>query len=126
MKKILIIDDEPNFCMLLKMNLELLGGFEVSTATSGEEGIGTAKKAKPDLILLDILMPGMDGFKVLENLKKDKATTTIPVAMLTAKEDQASKDMALQLRADEFIIKPIETSDLKVKIEKILTRKKRK
>ena len=62
-KRILIIDDEKDFCRLVKMNLELMGDFEVDIATNGKRGIFLAKKTKPDLVLLDILMPGMDGLK---------------------------------------------------------------
>lgn len=119
-KRILIIDDEKDFCRLVKMNLELTGDFEVDIATNGERGISLAKKTKPDLVLLDILMPGMDGFEVLERLKKDKDTMAIPVVMLTAKENEASKIKAMQLYDELYITKPIETADLKTKIEEVL------
>ena len=122
-KRILIIDDEEDFCRLVKMNLELMGNFVVDTAINGEEGVKTVKETKPDLILLDIIMPGMDGFEVLEELKKDEDTKDIPVVMLTAKEDRASQIKAVELHNEEYIIKPIETQKLKAKIENILKRR---
>ena len=122
-KKILIIDDEENFCLLVKRNLELMGDFEVGIAINGKKGINIAKKTKPDLILLDILMPDTDGFEILERLKKDEKTIAIPVVMLTAKGDKASKVKASQLYDEEYIIKPIEPPDLKAKIEEVLKRR---
>lgn len=121
-KRILVIDDEENFCKLVRMNLVLLGNFTVSTATNGKEGIKLAKKAKPDLILLDILMPNMDGFEVLERLKEDKETMAIPIVLLTAKGDEESKIKAMKLYGEQYITKPIETPELKTKIEEILGR----
>lgn len=118
-KRILIIDDEKDFCRLVKMNLELTGDFEVDIATNGKRGIFLAKKTKPDLILLDILMPGMDGFEILERLKKDETTMEIPVAVLTAKGNKASKIKASGLY-ELYITKPIGTNDLKTKIEEVL------
>lgn len=122
-KRILIIDDEESFSRLVKRNLELTNDFEVDVAREGKEGIRLAKKIKPDLILLDILMPGMDGFSVLEKLKKGNDTITIPVVMLTAKGDEASKNKAAQLYDELYITKPIDAPELKAKIEKVLKRK---
>ncbi|MDP2924505.1 MAG: response regulator [Candidatus Omnitrophota bacterium] len=122
-KNILIIDDEKNFCLLVKKNLELLGDFEVSIATDGKAGIKMAKAMKPHLILLDILMPGMDGFKVLEELKKSGDTIGISVVMLTAKEDSEAKFRAARLYDEEYIVKPIEDTELKTIIEKVLDRR---
>ena len=120
-KRILIIDDEEDFCRLVKMNLEAMGGFEVTIATNGETGIDLAKKIAPGLILLDILMPGMDGFEVLKRLKESGCNTTrIPVVMLSAKTDVVSKRKAMQLCNEGYIKKPVEPLDLKVKIEKVL------
>ena len=121
-KKILIIDDEVAFCKLVKRNLELIGDFDVAITTDGEGGFSLAKKLKPDLILLDIMMPIMDGFKVLEKLKSDMNTIAVPVIMLTAKGDEASKVKAAQLYDEEYITKPIEAPELKTKIEEVLKR----
>lgn len=122
-KRILLIDDEDDFCKLVKMNLELIGNFEVTTATNGKKGIKLAKKLKPDLILLDILMPGIDGFAVLQRLKEDENTIEIPVVMLTAKGDEVSKTKASELYDEEYITKPIEAPDLKARIEEVFKRR---
>lgn len=117
---ILIIDDEEDFCQLVKRNLELIGDFKVEMATSGEKGIELAKKQKPDLILLDAMMPGMDGFKVLEKLKSDIYTIAVPVIMLTARGDETFKIKAARLCSEAYIIKPIEALELKTKIDEVL------
>ena len=121
-KRILIIDDEADFCKLIKLNLELIGDFEVAIAGDGIQGFNSAKNLKPDLILLDIMMPRMDGFKVLEKLKGDMNTMALPVIMLTAKGDEASKARAAQLYDEEYITKPIGAPELKTKIEEVLRR----
>lgn len=122
-KRILIIDDEEDFCELVRKNLELSSNFKVDTAISGKEGIKLAKAIKPDLILLDILMPGMDGFEVLKELKRDKDTAMVPVVMLTARKDDESKSKAAQLYDSGYITKPIEALDLKTEIEEVLRRR---
>lgn len=122
-KKILIIDDEENFCVLVKKNLELTGKFEVAIATDGKHGISLAKRLRPHLILQDIMMPGANGFEIMERLKSDTKTCEIPVAMLTAKEDDESKMKAAQLFDDEYITKPIEAAALRIKIDEILQRR---
>lgn len=122
-KKILIIDDEEYFGKLAKKNLELLGDYDVSAVTNGIEGVSLAKKIKPDLILLDIMMPGIDGFEVLKRLKGDPDTLIIPVVMLTAREDEESKLKASKLYDESYLTKPIESEELKNKIEDILKRR---
>ncbi|MDD5449287.1 MAG: response regulator [Candidatus Omnitrophica bacterium] len=122
-KKILIIDDEFYFCKLVKLNLELTGEFVVYVANNGKQGISLARKVKPDIILLDIIMPGMTGFEVLEKLKKDKKTMEITVAMLTAKEDEGSKISAARLYSEEYIVKTQEIGTLRAAINDILKRK---
>lgn len=122
-RKILIIDDEADFCKLVKKNLELIGEFEVSIATDGRAGIALAKNQKPDLILLDIMMPRMNGFQVLETLKNDLDVTQVPVIMLTALGDDTSKIKAAGLYDEAYITKPVDADDLKAKIEEVLKRK---
>ena len=122
-RKLLVIDDEPDFCRLVKTNLELTDNFEVSTATDGKRGLALAKKLKPDLILLDIIMPKMDGFEVLKKLKNDMDVMEIPVVMLTALGDVASKVKAAKLYDEEYITKPIQVHDLKNKLEEVLKRR---
>jgi len=121
-KKVLIIDDELEFCHVVKMYFEmtLKSNFQVSIALEGKEGIRLAKRIKPDLIILDIIMPVMDGFKVLETLKQDPDTMSIPVVILSAKIDAESKLKAMQLYNDMYINKPVAMLDLKAKVEEVL------
>jgi DNA-binding response OmpR family regulator len=124
-KKVLIIDDEPEFCEVVKMYFEitLRSDFQVSVAYDGREGIKLAKKVKPDLIILDVVMPVMDGFRTLELLKKDPQTMSIPVVMLSAKIDADSKLKAMELYNDEYINKPVAMLELKAKVEEVLKRR---
>jgi DNA-binding response OmpR family regulator len=119
-KKILIIDDEIDFSKLVKRNLELCGDFKVEIAAKGKEGIRLAGRLKPHLILLDILMPDMDGFQVLEKLKENPGTALVPVIILSAKGDDATRTEALSKDIELFITKPIGSSELKDKIIKVL------
>ena len=122
-KIILLIDDEKDFCELLQTHLEADGNLNVYVALDGKEGIQLANKLKPDLILLDVIMPGMDGFEVLNRLKQDKGLMQIPVIMLSAIDDKATKIKAAQLFDETYITKPIETSELKAKIYEVLKRR---
>ncbi|MCK4519729.1 MAG: response regulator [Candidatus Omnitrophica bacterium] len=121
-KRILIIDDEEDLNFFVKANLELAGNYEVIIATSGSEGINIASSQEIDLILLDIMMPKMDGFEVLEEIKKFRGTLTIPVVMLTAKGDIGSKIKAAGLYGEDYIVKPVKIEILKAKIDQVLKR----
>ncbi|MBU0635305.1 MAG: response regulator [Candidatus Omnitrophica bacterium] len=124
-KRLLIIDDEEQFAFLVKSNLETAGDFAVFTAKNAEEGLKIAKSKVPDIILLDITMPGKDGFSVLEALKKEERTMSIPVVMLTAVHDDDSKLKTAQLYCEDYITKPIPTEELKNKIKEVLNRYKK-
>lgn len=101
-KKILIIDDEKP---ILNMYSAALTDFSVITADNGEEGLKIAKKEKPDLIYLDIIMPQLNGLDVLKNLKTDKMTSEIPVILLTNLPKEASADKAKALGAEDYFVK---------------------
>jgi len=122
-KKILIIDDEEDFCFFIKANLQLISNYEIFIAHKGKKGLRLASKEKPDLILCDIMMPGIDGFEVLKRLKKNEETQHIPVIMLTAKSEDESKIKAAGLYCDDYIVKPVEIKTLKAKIHKVLSLK---
>jgi EAL domain-containing protein (putative c-di-GMP-specific phosphodiesterase class I) len=117
-KQILMIDDEPNFIEMTKFNLEH-AGFSVISALTGEEGI---KKAHllPDLILLDVLMPGMDGHEVCRRLKKDEVTKSIPIIMLTAKDETLEKVEAFKLGIADYICKLSPFLEILVRIKAVL------
>jgi DNA-binding response OmpR family regulator len=125
MKKILIIDDEITFSALVKINLELNSDYKVFVAGSGPEGLRLAKSKKPDIILLDIIMPNMDGFEVMKRLKEDENTVPIPIIMVTALADEGSKEKAWELYDEAYITKPIEIAALKAKIEEVLSKFKK-
>ena len=118
-RKMRIIDDETDFSLLLKANLEESIDCEATTADSGEEGLKGPRTHQPDLIFLDVMMPGMDGLEVLKRLKEDPKTLSIPVVMLTSVADQQVKQRAGSLYDEEYIEKPIETAVLKEKIEQV-------
>lgn len=122
MKKVLIIDDEMDFCHFVQANLQLIGNYKVIIAATGRKGIRTARKHRPDIILLDIMMPGLTGFETLKRLKKSELTWSIPVIMLTAKNDDESQIKATGLYCENYLIKPVNAQVLKAEIEKVLAR----
>jgi len=122
-KIILLIDDEKDFCELLQTHLEADGDLSLYPALDGKEGIRLANKLKPDLILLDVIMPEMDGFEVLKRLKEDSGLMQIPVIMLSAIDDKATKIRAAQSFDETYITKPFEISELKAKIAEVLKRR---
>jgi len=119
-KKILIIDDEEDFCFFVKQNLEAISNYKIIVANKGKKGIQIARKEKPDLILLDIMMPGIDGFEVLKRLKENEKTQRIPVIMFTARDEDETKIKASGLYCDDYIVKPVENVVLRAKIHKVL------
>mgnify|MGYP005843393805 CR=1 FL=1 len=122
MPRILIIDDKKDNLVSIKALLEaLMKDLEIKTSLSGAEGIEIAKKEKPDIILLDIFMPKMDGFEVCKKLKTNETTKHIPIIMLTAyKTDQKSKQKGLELGADAFLTKPIDETEIISQIKVML------
>jgi len=124
MPKILLVDDDSDFLEATKQILAA-NRYEVITAKDGEEGIAKARYENPDLILLDVIMPGMDGFTVCYELRKSPQTRPIPIIMLTAVGQQFSKpdygvEIAIDHLADDYIDKPVDTATLLKKIEKHL------
>ena len=118
---ILMVDDEASGRRITKLVLER-SGYQVLTAPSGEEGLVLAKAEHPDVILLDIMMPKMDGYETLRRLKRDPDTRVIPVLMLTARGADQDIAMSFQLGAVFHLDKPYETKDLLRKIEGALAR----
>lgn len=121
MKKVLIVDDEKSFWHLLRLNLEMRG-FDAAYVSEGREAIKAAEGLGPDLILLDLLMPGMNGFEVLKRLKENPKTTGIPVLILTARVDEEAKLQAAGLYDEDYVEKPVEVDVLVSRIEKALSR----
>jgi len=119
MKKILIADDRSEVVELVKVTLEG-EGYQTIDASDGREALEKIKREKPDLILLDIIMPRMDGFEVLSKVKKDPKTKDIPIIMLTAKGQKSDQEKGKELGATGYIIKPFSPSALLKRIEEIL------
>ncbi len=120
-KKILIIDDEENFCQLVKLNLELTENFEVLISTTGKQGVELAKSERPDLILLDLIIPDIDGSETAERLLNDSATKYIPIIFLTAiVGEKQVKDSKGTIGGREFISKPVKPEELIRRIEEAL------
>src|SRR3990172_11357730 len=118
-RKILIVDDEePN----LRLLSSLLGalGYETETALNGAEAVKKTKIYRPDLVLLDIMMPEMDGFEACELLKADAETANIPIIILTALSDRDSKLKGLNSGANDFLTKPIDRSELTIRVKNLL------
>jgi len=122
MKKVLIIDDEKYFCRAVKKVIETNRDFMVLTATRGDEGLRLAQTETPDLILLDIVMPGIAGTQVAEELLEDPATATIPIIFVTAivKQEEAERNKGF-LGGRMFIAKPVVVDELLKKIDSLLS-----
>lgn len=120
-QRILIIEDEPDITEVLKYNLEK-NHYHVSTTASGEDGLAAARDTLPDLILLDLMLPGMDGLEVCRKLREDARTRDLLVIMLTAKGTEADVVVGLTLGADDYIVKPFSTSELMARIKAVLRR----
>lgn len=120
--RILAVDDEENILELVKYNLTR-EGFDVLCATSGEEALKAARKEPPDLLLLDLMLPGVNGMEVMRRLKSDAATKEIPIVMLTVKRDDVDVIMGLEMGADDYITKPFSPKVLVARVKAILRRK---
>ncbi|HJZ12391.1 MAG TPA: response regulator [Acidobacteriota bacterium] len=123
-QKILLVDDEEDILDFLELILEEQG-YSVIKANSGKEALAVAQMHHPELILLDIMMPEMDGWEVLKFLKADEETADIPVAMLTARTEMKDKIQGLQEGAVDYICKPFATKELLDKLQIILAQVKR-
>ena len=120
-QKILIVDDENDILTLLEYNLQK-AGFHVISAQDGPEAVNAAKKERPDLIILDIMLPSMEGTEVCKILKGNEATRHIPVIMLTAKGEEVDRIVGFELGADDYIIKPFSPRELVLRVKAVLKR----
>ena len=119
----MVVDDEPDVVELVRLVLES-GGYTVVTASNGREALEKVGKEMPDLILLDIIMPQMDGWEVYTNLKSSPKTRDIPVAMLTAKSESIDRMIGLHVvHVDDYITKPFGRSELLERVKRILAEK---
>ena len=118
-KRILIVDDEVQLVEMMKMRLEA-AGYEIISAYDGQEGFDKAKKDKPDLIILDLMLPKMDGYKVCGLLKNDARYNKIPIIMFTARVQEEDERLGKDLGAEEYVTKPFDPKLLLSKIKELL------
>jgi len=122
-ERILIIEDDKHISKLVKYNLEK-AGYDATVAVSGEEAFGVLDKEQVDLIILDIMLPKMDGFEVCRSIKQETKFKNIPIVMLTAKGEEVDRIVGLELGADDYIVKPFSPRELVLRIKAILRRGK--
>ena len=120
-KTILVVDDEKDLLDLIEYNLKK-EGFDVLKAENGEEGIAIAKEHKPDLVLMDIMMPKMDGMEAVEKMRADDELKSIPIIFLTARSDEKTEVEGLDKGGDDYITKPISTTKLISRIKAVMRR----
>ena len=118
MLKILLVNDDPNIRQLVNLYL-VKEGFEVIMASRGDEALKLFKESPPNLMLLDIMLPGMDGWQVCREVRK---VSNIPIIMLTAKDETFDKVLGLELGADDYVVKPFETKEIVARIKAVLRR----
>lgn len=123
-RKVLVIDDEPDLVEMIRMALE--SQFEVVTAYNGKEGVEKAQSDKPDVIVLDIMMPEKDGFTACQELKGDSRTASIPILILTGVGEffgrtQYTKASGMEIEAEDFISKPVDPNELVRRVKALLT-----
>jgi len=118
---ILVIDDEPDAVDLIEFNLKN-AGFQVKTASDGAEALAKARSVLPNLIVLDVMLPEIDGFEICKLLRRDKTTSRIPIIMLTAKAAEIDRVLGLELGADDYLTKPFSPRELVLRVKKLLDR----
>jgi two-component system alkaline phosphatase synthesis response regulator PhoP len=120
-EKILIVDDEEHILELIKFNLEN-NGFKVICANNGNDALKLAKNEVPQLVLLDLMLPGIDGYDVCREIRRDQSISTMPVIMITAKGEELDKILGLELGADDYITKPFSVRELVARVKAVLRR----
>jgi len=119
--RILVVDDEPEAVELVEFNLKQ-AGYAVTTAADGAEALKKARSQTPDLIVLDVMLPEMDGFEICKTLRLDATTAKVPIIMLTAKAAEIDRVLGLELGADDYLTKPFSPRELLLRVKKILAR----
>ena len=117
--RLLVVDDDPVIVELLRINFEI-EGFEVLSASDGEEGLRRARSEQPDLVLSDIMMPRLDGLQLLSRLRADPATATLPVVLLSAKAQHAEVEQGMALGAADYVTKPFDPLELIDRVNAVL------
>jgi DNA-binding response OmpR family regulator len=118
---VLVVEDEPDIRSLIVHHLER-DGFRCRTAASGGEALARVRSGTPDLMVLDLMLPGMDGLEVCRRLRADPATAALPIIMLTAKADEIDRVVGLEMGADDYLAKPFSTKELVARVRAVLRR----
>lgn len=118
---VLVIDDEKDLIELVRYNLQK-EGFDVAAAFDGESGLAAARQQKPDIVLIDLMLPGIDGLEVCRQLRSDPRTAPIPVIILTAKSSEPDRVVGLELGADDYVTKPFSPRELAARVKAVLRR----
>ena len=118
-RRLLVVDDEPSIAKIVRKQLEV-AGYDVTVAVDGLEGLNKARETMPELIVLDVMLPKMNGTEVCKTLKGDPKTSPIPILMLTAKAQRQDKDVGLEAGANAFLTKPFQLEELLAKIKALL------
>ncbi|HYG64723.1 MAG TPA: response regulator [Thermoanaerobaculia bacterium] len=121
-ERILVIEDEPDIAEVLQYNLEK-EGFRVETARRGDSGLEAVRSDTPDLIVLDLMLPGLDGLELARVLKRDSTTSRIPIVMLTARGEEVDRIVGLELGADDYISKPFSPREVVLRVKAVLRRR---
>jgi two-component system alkaline phosphatase synthesis response regulator PhoP len=121
LKKVLIIEDDPSFLRAISHIVEK-EGYSVTSASNGMKGLSMAKEEKPDLLILDVMLPGIDGFEICNQLRNESQTAKLPIIMLSAKGQENDKATGLNVGADEYLTKPVERAVLLEKITTLLAK----
>jgi two-component system phosphate regulon response regulator PhoB len=120
-ERVLVVDDEPDIVALVAYHL-VKAGYRVSTASNGSDAVSQAKQDRPGILVLDLMLPGMSGFEVLEQLRNDDGTRDVAVLLLTARKDEPDRIRGLSLGADDYITKPFSPQELVLRVGAILRR----
>src|ERR1700680_2219457 len=120
-ERVLVVDDEPDIVALVAYHLAK-AGYRVATAANGQDALGLARRERPAMVVLDLMLPGLSGWDVLEQLRSDDATRDVAVLMLTARKEEADRIRGLSLGADDYLTKPFSPQELVLRVGAILRR----
>jgi two-component system phosphate regulon response regulator PhoB len=120
-REVLVVEDEPDIRRLVVLHLER-DGFRCRTAATGSDALRDVKAAIPDLIILDLMLPGVDGLEVCRQLRRDASTASVPIIMLTAKSDEVDRIVGLEIGADDYVVKPFSPKELVARVRAVLRR----
>ena len=124
-KRVLLIEDDPDIALSLKYNLEKAGDFQVTSCRSGQQGLTELDEGRPDLILLDLMLPDMDGFALCREIRSHPATAHLPIIVITARVEERDKLLGLTVGADDYITKPFSVKEVVARMRALLRRVER-